>query len=148
MWTHTWVNPIVFGNNQPNRTTVAGENAAPKPVFLLLFSRYGVFWRKNLKTVFDTPFPTKKVVFIFVIHSPFLSKTVTKKKLFFAIILENITISKKIVKWKIFKTSFSTKKVILNFVARRNLLLKTVMSSRWWFFTVFFKKYCFFRKAY
>ncbi len=29
---HPWVNPIVFGNNQPNRTTDMGKNVAPKPV--------------------------------------------------------------------------------------------------------------------
>ncbi len=29
----SWVNPIVFGNNRPNRTTDMGENVPPKPVF-------------------------------------------------------------------------------------------------------------------
>ncbi len=29
----SWVNPIVFGNNRPNRTTDVGENVPPKPVF-------------------------------------------------------------------------------------------------------------------
>ncbi len=30
---HSWVNPIVFGNNRSNRTTDVGENGLPKPVF-------------------------------------------------------------------------------------------------------------------
>ncbi len=30
---HSWVNPIVFGNNRPNRTTDMGENVPPKPIF-------------------------------------------------------------------------------------------------------------------
>ncbi len=30
---HSWVNPIVFGNNGPNRTTYMGENVPPKPIF-------------------------------------------------------------------------------------------------------------------
>ncbi len=30
---HSCVNPIVFGNNRPNRTTDMGENVPPKPVF-------------------------------------------------------------------------------------------------------------------
>ncbi len=33
MRVHSWVNPIVFGNNRPNRTTDMGENVPPKPVF-------------------------------------------------------------------------------------------------------------------
>ncbi len=30
---HSWVNPVVFGNNRPNRATNMGENVPPKPVF-------------------------------------------------------------------------------------------------------------------
>ncbi len=30
---HSWVNPIVFRNSRPNRTTDMGENVPPKPVF-------------------------------------------------------------------------------------------------------------------
>ncbi len=30
---YSWVNPIVFGNNWPNRTTDMGGNVPPKPVF-------------------------------------------------------------------------------------------------------------------
>ncbi len=29
----SWVNPTVFGNNRPNRTSDMGENAPSKPVF-------------------------------------------------------------------------------------------------------------------
>ncbi len=53
---------------------------------------------------------------------------------------------KKVVKWRIFKISFPTKKVLLIFVQRRSLPLKTVMCSNKWFFTIFFRKYCFFQK--
>ncbi len=31
-FTREWVDPIVFGNNRPNRTTDMGENVSPKPV--------------------------------------------------------------------------------------------------------------------
>ncbi len=30
---HSKVDPIVFGNNRPNRTTDMGKNVPPKPVF-------------------------------------------------------------------------------------------------------------------
>ncbi len=30
---HSWVNPIVLGNNWPNRTTYIGENMPPKSIF-------------------------------------------------------------------------------------------------------------------
>ncbi len=30
---HPWMNPIVFGNNRPNKTTDTGENVAPKTSF-------------------------------------------------------------------------------------------------------------------
>ncbi len=30
---HSWMNPIIFGNNRPNRTTDMGENVPSKPVF-------------------------------------------------------------------------------------------------------------------
>ncbi len=29
---HLWVNPIVFGNNRPNRITYMGGNVPPNPV--------------------------------------------------------------------------------------------------------------------
>ncbi len=55
------------GNSRPNRTTDIGEDVPPRPVFRLSFSRYEFLWGKNLQTVFDTPFSTKKVIFIFVV---------------------------------------------------------------------------------
>ncbi len=48
MRVHPRVNPIVFGDNWPYRTTDMEENVTPKPVFWLSFSRYGIFYRKNL----------------------------------------------------------------------------------------------------
>ncbi len=40
---HPWVNPIVFGRNQPNRITNMGENVTTKPFFWPLFSQYRIF---------------------------------------------------------------------------------------------------------
>ncbi len=59
--------PCFFGNCWSNRTTDMRKNMPPKQVFWLSFNRYGSFWGKNFKTVFGTPFPVEKVVFIFVI---------------------------------------------------------------------------------
>ncbi len=101
---HSWVNPIVFGNSRPNRTTDTEENVSPKPVFRVYVRRYGVFWEKNLKTVFDTRFPLKKVIFIFLVRRPVPSKKVMHPKnnfsllsciiLFFSKILLNKKYSK------------------------------------------------------
>ncbi len=41
---HPWMNPIVFGNNRPNRTTDMGENVPPKLVFRVKVRRYRFFW--------------------------------------------------------------------------------------------------------
>ncbi len=57
---HSRVSPVVLENNRPNRTTVMGENVPQKPVFLVQVRWYGVFWEKNLKTVFSSQFPPKK----------------------------------------------------------------------------------------
>ncbi len=62
---HTWVNHIIFGNNRSNRTTDMGENVPSKLVFWLLFSRYGVFWGKNVTAVFGTTFPIENWFFGF-----------------------------------------------------------------------------------
>ncbi len=44
------------------------------------------FLGKNLKTVFGTPFPIEKVIFISVVQRPILSKIViAPQKLFFAV---------------------------------------------------------------
>ncbi len=40
---YSWVNPIVFGNNGPNRTTYMGENVPPKQVFRFKSDDMGVF---------------------------------------------------------------------------------------------------------
>ncbi len=40
---HSWVNPIIFGNNRPYRTTYMEENVPPKPVFRVYVRRCGVF---------------------------------------------------------------------------------------------------------
>ncbi len=66
------------------------------------------------------------------------------KELFFAVILENIVFSEKIVKWKIFKTSMPTKKVILIFVARHRPSPKNCMSGHKWFFAIFSRNTAFF----
>ncbi len=135
------VNPIVFGNKRPNRTADMGENVPPKPVFWLSFSRYGFFCGKSLKTLSGTLFPAEKAIFIFVVRRPVPSKMVMSslsphQKLFFAIILKNIAFYKKIIKWKIFKTSTPTKKVIRTFVTKCPPVLKTRAScarhfSKW-----------------
>ncbi len=39
--------PIIFGNNWPNRTTDMAENVPPKLVFWLSFIRYGFFEKKK-----------------------------------------------------------------------------------------------------
>ncbi len=74
MRVHPWVNHIVFENNPPNRTTKIGENVPPKPVFRLSCSPYEIFWAKDLKTVFCTPFSTEKVILIFVVRRSYTSK--------------------------------------------------------------------------
>ncbi len=57
---HSWVNPIVFGNNRPNRTTDMGENEPPKPVSRVLVRRYGGFCEKKLKNCIWYPIYQKK----------------------------------------------------------------------------------------
>ncbi len=82
MSTYGWT--ILFlETNGPHRTTDMGENVFQKPIFQLSFSRYGFLWRKNLKTVFDTLFPTEKVIFIFVIRWLIPSKMVVPRKIIF-----------------------------------------------------------------
>ncbi len=55
--------PYFFGNNRPNRITDMGENMPLKLVFWLSFRRYKLFWRKNFKIIFGTPFSIEKVIF-------------------------------------------------------------------------------------
>ncbi len=103
------------GNNRSNRTTDMGENVSIKQVFCPSFSRCGGFSGKNFKTIFGTPFPIEKVIFIFVIRHPIPCKMASppqkKKKIIFHVYFGKKY--KKIVIWKIFKTSFLTKKFIL-----------------------------------
>ncbi len=68
----SWMTPIIFGNNRPNRTTDMGENVPPKPIFWVWVSRYGDFWEKNYKTVIGTPFPEKMLFLLF--DAPFPQK--------------------------------------------------------------------------
>ncbi len=92
VWLHTWVNQIFFGNNQSNRTTDMEENVPPKLVFWLSFSPYGVFWGKNFKVVFGSPFPIEKIIFIFFVQCPIPWKMVMTTKIFSfpGVIFENI----------------------------------------------------------
>ncbi len=127
MRVYLWVNPIVFGNHRPNRTTDMGKYMSTKPAFLLSFSWHGIFYGKNLLTICGTPFPTEKGQLIFVIPGLTLPpKWPCPPKIFFVVILENDVFFvcfyfEKIVLWKIFETSFPTKKVILS-LSRKNLL--------------------------
>ncbi len=131
------LNFFFFGNNRCNTTTEKGENVSPKLVFWLSFSRYGVFWGKNFKAVFGTPFPIKKVIFILSSNSPFLEKWSCTQKLFIAVILENIVFF--LEKWlheKYSKPHFLQKSLLI-FVVRHTPPLKMVMSSCKCFFTIF-----------
>ncbi len=56
---------------------------ALKLVFWLSFSQYGLFWGKNFKTIFGTPFPIERVIFIFV-WRPIPSKMVMHPKNYFS----------------------------------------------------------------
>ncbi len=60
MLVHPLVNPIVFGNNQLNRTIDMGENVTPKPVFWFSFSRYGIFMKKTYKQYLVPHSPQKR----------------------------------------------------------------------------------------
>ncbi len=57
---HSWVNPIVFGNNRPNRTTDMGGNVPPKPVFRVLSQPALDSLRKKLKNCIWYPISPKK----------------------------------------------------------------------------------------
>ncbi len=120
---HSWCGSTLgwtfFGNNLFNRTTDMGENVPPKLIFWFSVSRYMGFWRKNLKVVYGTPFPIEKVLFIFVVRHPIPWKMVMSSKIIFRSYFGKY-IFKKVVKWKIFKTSFPTTKFILIFVARHH----------------------------
>ncbi len=44
---HSWVNPIVFGNNRSNRTTYMGKNVPQNQVFGFKSDGMGFFEKKN-----------------------------------------------------------------------------------------------------
>ncbi len=44
---HSWVNPIVFGNNRPNRTTDIGESVPKNQFFEFKSDGMGVFQKKT-----------------------------------------------------------------------------------------------------
>ncbi len=75
-----------------------------------------------------------------------LKKSHAPEKLFFAVILENVVFFKKIIKWKIFKTSMPTKKVILIFVAGHLPSPQNSHVSNKWVFRSSLQKCCFFSK--
>ncbi len=144
----SWVNPIVFGNNRLHKTTDMGDNVRLKPVFWVSFSPYGVFWGKNLRTVFGIPFLAEKIIFIFIIRRTVRSKMVMHPKNYFSRLFWKILhFLEKIVKWKIFKTSFPTKKGCVDFccqtppIPQNGYVLSQVV------FRIFPQKYCFFRKT-
>ncbi len=136
---HPWMNPIVFGNNWPNRTTDMEENVPQNQFFGFYSAGMEFFMEKTYKQYLVPHSPQKRFNSFLESDADFASKRImSPQKLFFAVILENIFFFfEKIVQWKIFKTSFPTKKVILIFVTRRPLSLKTDMPSRKWFFVVF-----------
>ncbi len=116
MQVHTWVNPFCFGNNRFSRTTDMGENVPHNWFFC-----FGVFWEKNFKVIFGTPFSIEKVKFIFVVRPRILWKIVMCSKNYFLRLFWKILLFlKKIVIWKIFKPAFLTKKFILIFPSPQN----------------------------
>ncbi len=55
----------------------------PKLVFLAFIQSIWGFWGKNFKVMFGTPFPTEKVIFIFVVWHPISWKMVMTPKIIF-----------------------------------------------------------------
>ncbi len=90
------MNPIVFGNNWPNRTTDTGENVSPKPFFFFGFHSACMefFMEKTYKQYVVPHSPTEKVQLIFVVQLLLCLKNGhVPQDLFFAVILENIFFS-------------------------------------------------------
>ncbi len=87
-----WVNPIVFGNHWPNRTTDTEEHVSPKTSFLAFIQPAWNFLRIKLinSTVFSTPFPAEndQVIFVVLCDASLLHKWSCPQKLFFVVILE------------------------------------------------------------
>ncbi len=151
MWlvqVHSWVNPIVFGNNRPNRTTDMGENVSPKPVSSGLSQTVWCFLGKNLKAVLGIPFPPKKVVLIFVIGRHVPSKIVMLPKNNFSLLFWKILFySKKLWNEKYSKRLCLQGRLYWLLLPDAPLPSKLSGPSTNRVFTVFSpKKYCFFKK--
>ncbi len=125
VWVNTWVFFLFFfGNNWFNRTTDMGENVTPKVVF----------WGKNFKAVFGTPFSIEKVSS----DIPFPKKWSCPLKIIFLsyfgkycyFFWKNCYI-------KNIQNLISYKKFCIDFCRQTPLPLKIVMSSGKWFFTIF-----------
>ncbi len=150
MRVYPWVNPIVFGNNRPSRTT-DGENVSTKSVFRLSFSQYVFFWGNKLQKVFGTSFFMERLYSFSSSDAPFPQKWPRPPKNFFAVILENT----------VFFLFFFRKTWLNKKYSRSHFLQKrlhwflspdTPFSSRWscpranCSYSQFFPKICFFSK--
>ncbi len=146
---HSWMNPFIFGNNLPHKNTDIGK-ICTETIFSGLSQTVWGFLGKKLNNCIRYCISKKKKDYIhFCCPKPYSLKkghTPTSKKKFFAVILKSYIFFKKLVEWKIFKTSMPTKQVILIFFTRHYPTLKTVMSSHKWVFCGFLQKYSFFEK--
>ncbi len=90
--------------------TDGNNDAQIKKNFHADWDKYvGFFWEKNVKTVFGTAFPSKKL-YSFLLSNP---RHVAPKIIFCWYFGKNVVFFfEKVVKWKIFKTSIPTKKGI------------------------------------
>ncbi len=82
VWVHPWVNPIVFENSRPDTTTGRVENVAPNRLSAF-FQLEWVFLRKNLKTVFGSPSPLKRLYSFLSSDPPFPQKWSCPQKIIF-----------------------------------------------------------------
>ncbi len=79
---HSLVNPIVFGNNRPNRSADIGENVPPIPVFGFKSEGIGVFEEKTYKLYSVTQHPPhkKKLYSLLSVDAPFPQKWLCPQK--------------------------------------------------------------------
>ncbi len=98
----------------------------PKTSFSAFIQSVWAFFKKKLKNHFRYPIFQRKgyIYFCGPTHHSFKNDHYLQK-LIFEVILENIVFFEKIIKRKIFKTSFFTKKAIYIFVDKRPLPFKT-----------------------
>ncbi len=80
---HQWVNPIVFGNNRPNRTTGMGENVPPKPVFCIYLTGTCFFEEQSSKLYSVPHFAQKRLYSFLSSDAPFPRKWSCPPKSFF-----------------------------------------------------------------